>query len=245
MLEFILNQAMNVEKIQHADPEISVFVIDDFLANPELLLDYAKNKAYFGKVGDDRTAYPGIRDRLPSSYECAMKKVVELVYGFPNPVIHRCMMSLTTLKPTQLSTAQKMPHVDAFADDQYAAVHYLCDRPHGGTSIYRYRPRNLVRIRPDDHGVMDEMIKKVRALPEEHSGYLNGSTSLYKQELIINARLNRLVLYPSNLLHSALLTSPDSLNGDVSKGRLSVASFFRLEQNPISYFANDEGLDEL
>jgi len=232
MLEFILNQAMNVEKIQHADPEISVFVIDDFLANPELLLDYAKNKAYFGKVGDDRTAYPGIRDRLPSSYECVMKKVVELVYGFPDPVIHRCMMSLTTLKPTQLSTAQKMPHVDAFEDDQYAAVHYLCGEPHGGTSIYRYRPRNLVRIRPDDHDVMDEMIKNVRALPEEHSGYLNGSTSLYKQELIINARLNRLVLYPSNLLHCASLTSPDSLEGDVSKGRLSVASFFRLERKP-------------
>jgi len=232
MSEFILNQAMNVEKIQHKDPEVSVYVVDDFLANPEILMEYAKNKAYFGKVGDDSTAYPGIRDRLPSSYESVMGKVIELVYGCPNPLIHRCMMSLTTLKPTQLSAAQKMPHVDAFGDDQYAAVHYLCGEPHGGTSIYRYRTRDLVRIRHNDRGVMDEMIENVQSHPEDHSGYLDGNTCLFKQELVIKAKLNRLVLYPANLLHCALLSSPRSLDSDVSTGRLSVASFFRLEQNP-------------
>jgi len=232
MLEFILNQAMNVEKIQHMDPEISVYVVDSFLANPEVLLEYAKNKAYFGNVGDDSTAYPGIRDRLPSSYEQAMGKVIELVYGFRNPLVHRCMISLTTLQPTQLSAAQKMPHVDAFSDDQYAAVHYLCGEPHGGTAIYRYRPRNLVKIRHGDRGVMHEMIEEVRRHPVDHSGYLSGDTCLYKQELVIKAKLNRLVLYPSNLLHCAVLSSPGSLDSDASKGRLSVASFFRLEQKP-------------
>ena len=232
MLEFILNQAMNVEKIQHTDPEISVYVIDNFLANPEVLLEYAGKKAYFGNVGDDSTAYPGIRDRLPSSYEDAMSKVIELVYGFHNPVVHRCMISLTTLQPTELSAAQKMPHVDAFGDDQYAAVHYLCGEPHGGTAIYRYRPSNLVKIRHDDRGVMNEMIENVRSHQVEHPGYLSGDTSLFKQELLVKARLNRLILYPSNLLHCAMLSSPDSLDSDSSKGRLSVSSFFRLEQKP-------------
>tara|TARA_R110002073_G_scaffold75427_3_gene184003 strand:- start:1405 stop:2121 length:717 start_codon:yes stop_codon:yes gene_type:complete len=232
MLEFILNQAINVEKIQHTDPEISVYIVDDFLSNPEKLTEYAKNKAYFGKVGSDRTAYPGIRDRLPSAYEHELGKVVELVYGIRNPLIHRCMMSLTTLKPAQLSTAQKMPHVDAFGDDQFAAVHYLCGEAHGGTAIYRYRPRNLVRIGLDDRDVMNEMIENVRASPKEHSGYLNGDTGLFKQELVIKAKWNRLVLYPSNLLHCALLPSACSLDSDVAKGRLSVASFFMLEQKP-------------
>ena len=230
MLEFILNQALNVEKIKHTDPEISVYVIDNFLANPEVLLEYAEEKAYFGNVGDDGTAYPGIRDRLPSSYDEAMSTTIELVYGFDNPVVHRCMISLTTLQPIQLSAAQKMPHVDAFSDDQYAAVHYLCGEPHGGTAIYRYCPRNIVKIRHDDRGVMDEMIENVRSHPAEHSGYLNGDTTLFKQELVIKAKLNRLVLYPSNLLHCAMLSSPNSLDSDTSRGRLSVASFFRLEQ---------------
>ena len=161
-----------------------------------------------------------------------MGKVIELVYGFRNPIVHRSMMSLTTLQPTQLSAAQRMPHVDAFDDKQYAAVHYLCGEPHGGTAIYRYRPRSLVRIRRDDRGVMDEMIENVRRHPAEHPGYLNGDTTLFKQELVVKARLNRLVLYPSNLLHCAMLSSPNSLDSDTSKGRLSVASFFRLEKKP-------------
>ena len=79
---------------------------------------------------------------------------------------------------------------------------------------------------------MDEMIEKVRSHPAEHLGYLNGDTILFKQELVVKARLNRLVLYPSNLLHCAMLSSPDSLTSDTSKGRLSVASFFRLDQKP-------------
>ena len=70
--------------------------------------------------------------------------------------------------------------------------------------------------------------------PEEHSGYLSGDTSLFKQELMIEARLNRLILYPSNLLHCAVLSSPKSLQNDVTAGRLSVASFFRLEEIPIN-----------
>lgn len=232
MAEFILNQAVSVEKIQHEDPEISVYVVDDFLEDPESLVDYASSKAYFGKVGDDRTAYPGIRDRLPRPYERAMERVIELVYGAANPTVHRCMMSLTTLQPAQLSTAQKIPHVDAFDDDQYAAVHYLCGAPHGGTAIYRYRPGNLVRLRVGDRHVVEEMLQGVRDHPQEHAGYIVGDTSLFKQEVLIEAKFNRLILYPSNLLHCAQLSAPDSLVSDIGRGRLSVASFFKLESKP-------------
>ena len=69
MFDFILNKSISVEKIPHEDPEICVYVIDDFIENPSQLIDYARNKAYFGRVGDDKTAYPGIRDRLPTAYE--------------------------------------------------------------------------------------------------------------------------------------------------------------------------------
>ena len=234
MLQFTLNNAMNVEKIQHEDPEISVYVIDDFLANPEGLMDYARNKAYFGRIGDDKTAYPGIRDRLPSAYEHSLGEAIKLVFGVRSPQIHRCMLSLTTLHPDRLSAAQKMPHVDSLGNDQFASVHYLCDNSHGGTAFYRYRLKNLVRLREDNFGVISEMMDGVMHSPEEHSGYLSGDTSLFKQELLIEARLNRLILYPSNLLHCAVLSSPKSLQNDVTAGRLSVASFFRLEEIPIN-----------
>ena len=229
MLKFALNDSISVQKIKHEDPEIVVYVIDDFLANLEELIDYAREKAYFGAVGDDKTAYPGIRDRLPSAYEQVLGEAVSLVFGARKSKINRCMLSLTTLDPDQLSTAQKMPHVDALGDDQFASVHYLCDSSHGGTAIYRYRPKNIVRLRDENHSVILEMMKKVGGSPEEHSGYLTGDTSLFKRELLVEAKLNRLILYPSNLLHCAVLSSSRSLINDVSEGRLSVASFFRLE----------------
>lgn len=229
MPEYLLNQAVSIEEVQHEESEIAVYVVDDFLQDPELLLDYARSRAYFGKVGDDRTAYPGIRDRLPKPYERAMEKIISLVWGARKFSIHRCMLSLTTLAPEQLRTSQRMPHVDAFADDQYAAVHYLCGAPHGGTAFYRYRPKNLVKLRSADRHVVEEMLQGVRDKPAEHQGYLVGDTSLFKQEVLIEAKFNRLILYPSNLLHCAQMSSPDSRESDVSRGRLSVATFFRLE----------------
>ena len=51
MLKFALNDSISVHKIKHEDPEIVVYVIDDFLENPEELIDYAREKAYFGAVG--------------------------------------------------------------------------------------------------------------------------------------------------------------------------------------------------
>ena len=229
MLKFALNNSISVQKIKHEDPEVVVYVIDDFLANLEELIDYAREKAYFGAVGDDKTAYPGIRDRLPSVYEEVLGEAVSLVFPTRKSTINRCMLSLTTLNPDELKTSQKMPHVDALGDDQFASIHYLCDGSHGGTAIYRYRPKDIVRLGDENHSVISEMMKKVGESAEEHSGYLTGDTSLFKRELLVEAKLNRLILYPSNLLHCAVLSSPRSLINDVSEGRLSVASFFRLE----------------
>jgi len=236
MPEYILNPAATVEKIHHADPEITVYVVDDFLENPEALMDYARNKAYFGKVGADKTAYPGIRDRLPSTYERALAQAIELVLGESKLTIHRCMLSLTTLDAGQLHAVQKIPHADTVNSEQYAAVHYLCDAPHGGTAIYRYLPRNMVRIRHSDRHVVNEMIQAIHDHPEEHQGYLVGNTQFYKQELVVEAKFNRLTLYPGNLLHCALLDEPASLSRDVTTGRLTVASFFSL--HPGSTLAN-------
>lgn len=229
MSEYILNPAANVETIRHQDPDIAVHVVDDFLASPEQLVEYARSKAYFGQIGDDKTAYPGVRDRLPRHYERVMEKIIKRIYGDRKALIHRCMLSLTTLDSAQLSPAQRIPHTDAFGDDQYAAVHYLCGPPHGGTAIYRYLPRNMVRMRTGDREVVKEMLRQVQEHPQEHAGYIAGDTKFYKQELSINAKFNRLVLYPSNLLHCALLTSSDSLKQDISTGRLTVASFFQLD----------------
>lgn len=229
MLELAINPAPTVSRALHPDPDVAVFLVDDFLVEPRRLLDYARERAYFGRVGEDGTAYPGIRDRLPRPYDRALQSAIELVYGPLSVTINRCLLSLTTLQPMELSAAQKLPHIDAFGEDQYAGVHYLCGPPHGGTAFYRYLPRDLARIREQDREVVDEMRRNVEQSQDEHVGYISGDTSLFRQELLIDARFNRLILYPSNLLHCAQLSAQESLVADCESGRLTVASFFRLE----------------
>lgn len=230
MSEFILNPALRVERIAHPDPAVAVYVVDDFLADPALLVEYARTRAYFSGVGTDRTAYPGIRDRLPRPYERVLSRIVRLIYGVEEVTVHRSMLSLTTLKPEQLGAGQRIPHTDAFGDDQFAAVHYLCGPPHGGTAIYRYLPRDTVKIDSGQQHIVEEMLQNVFDYPEDHPGYLVGDTRFYHQEVFVAARFNRLVLYPSNLLHCAVLSSTSSLDPDVVTGRLTVASFFQLQE---------------
>ena len=231
MEELKLNPDLKVSKLEHDDPNIIVYVIDDFLLNPETVTEYAENTAYFGPVGSDRTAYPGIRDRLPRPYERALVKLIERVFDNPDVTISRCMLSLTTLEPAELSSTQKLPHIDALGNDQFASVHYLSKQDRGGTSIYRYKPRNLVRITADQQDVVREMIERVKENVADHSGYLVGDTSLFKREVCIDAKYNRIVMYPGNLLHCANLDSPGSYLNDIQQGRLSVASFFQMERN--------------
>ena len=228
MEELTLSPDLQVTKMEYDDGDIVVHVVDNFLANPEAINDYAKNNAYFGPVGGDHTAYPGIRDRLPKPYERVLANLIEQIFGVSDPLIYRCMLSLITLSPEQLATPQKLPHIDALGNDQYASVHYLSHAGHGGTTIYRYIPKNIVRITAANKDVIPEMIKRVGNSPEEHRGYLTTDTSLFKREVTIESKFNRVVMYPGNLLHCADLYSAQSYTNDIDSGRLSVASFFQL-----------------
>ncbi len=229
MQELLLNQAISIAKVQHDDPEIEVFVIDDFLADPVSLLDYAKNKAYFGKVGDDRTAYPGIRDRLPRPYERAMEKVIELVYSVADPLFASLHDVVDDIAPIPTHRGAKDSPCRCFRRPT------ICRRPLSlrsasrWHSLYRFKPENTVRLRSENRHVIEAMLRGVRDYPHEYAGYIIGNTSLFKQEVLIEAKFNRLILYPSNLLHCAQLSVPDSLVNDIGRGRLSIASFFRLD----------------
>ena len=63
----------------------------------------------------------------------------------------------------------------------------------------------------------------------EHSGYMDGDTSLFERVAKIEAKVNRLVLYKSNLLHCANIPTSKSHKKDVRDGRLTIASFMYFE----------------
>ena len=118
-----------------------------------------------------------------------------------------------------------MPHVDSCKSSEYAFVHYLSGQELGGTSIYRYIPKNIVELNEQDEVILDDMLNEVSSKSNEHNGYITESTSLFEQVLKVEAKFNRLVIYQGNLLHGDNLTSKESYSGDTANGRFSITSF--------------------
>jgi len=227
-----INPKITINKIAINEINAVIYVIDDFTTTIDLLIQYAKNVAYLNPEGADGTAYPGMRDTMPMPYLRILKKLIkqeifpQFALNNPQVKIHRSLLSLTTTEEENLTTLQKMPHIDCFDNNEFATVHYLCGNKMAGTSIYKYLPKNIIKFNEEHHDILNEMKINVENLPLEHAGYLNGTTSIFKQILSIEAKPNRLVIYPGNLLHCANIEQDVSISTDIDKGRLTIASFF-------------------
>ncbi|TMP85638.1 hypothetical protein CWC05_17780 [Pseudoalteromonas ruthenica] len=211
----------------------SVVVVDDFLANPEQVIHYAKTTAYFNPPGTDRSFYPGKRDKMPLPYKRALSELLNslrdrgLLQLDGKVDIYRNELSLTTVKESQLSLFQKAPHIDSLDNKDYATVHYLCSEQHGGTSFYCYRPTGMAQF-SDDNAVKN-MLKSIQHHAHSFDGYIQGDSDLFERVLSVPAKFNRIIIYQGNILHSADLKGQHNQQDDIDNGRLSVASFFYLE----------------
>jgi hypothetical protein len=227
-----INPRLTIQEIQIPNTNLNAYIIDDFLLSAESAVYFAKNIAYFNPMHSDNSYYPGVRDNMPEPYirllqdffqDHIMPKVVD--NDDYTAIVHKSLISLTSCHPSQLQTEQKMPHVDSCKSNQYAFVHYLSGQELGGTSIYRFIPKNKIELNEQEEVILDEMLNAVIATPDEHSGYISQSTSLFEQVLSIEAKFNRLVIFQGNLLHCANLTSEKSYSGDTENGRYSITSF--------------------
>ena len=234
---FKVNPHCVVSKVNIKGDSNFFYVVDDFLIDPQDVIAFAKQTAYFDPVGTDQTFYPGVRDKMPAPYgrnlvEWFKPIVSELYFSSAEVKSYSplCKLSLVTLKPDELNDQQKIPHIDSASENEFAFVHYLCDATHGGTSLYRYKPTGAVKISTSAAQLTHEMCQAAKATPEEHGGYLNGDTSLFERVAQVEAKFNRLVFYKSNLLHCADINSGHSYNKSVETGRLSVASFLYFEE---------------
>ncbi|MCP4325690.1 MAG: hypothetical protein GY787_28395 [Alteromonadales bacterium] len=227
-----VNPAITIKVVQIPNTNLNAFIIDDFLLSTDSVMHFAKNIAYFNPMHSDNSYYPGVRDNMPQPYtrllqaffeEQIKPKLMDKIQH--RATIHKSLISLITCPPSQLITEQKMPHVDSCKSNEYAFVHYLSGAEHGGTSIYRYIPKDIIELNEQDEFILDDMLDAITAKADEHSGYITQTTSLFEQVLSIEAKVNRLVIYQGNLLHGANLTSKASYSGDTNNGRFSITSF--------------------
>ncbi|MBD1582916.1 DUF6445 family protein [Pseudoalteromonas sp. S16_S37] len=231
MKELKLHESIKITKLNIPETEKHVYIIDDFLDSLDSIFDFAYNIAYFNPMFAERSFFPGIRDSMPMPYMRGLERffteniLTDLSNDYDKVIFHRSLLSLVTCTPDKLVTEQRMPHIDTFDALHFAFVHYLYDEDFGGTSIYKYKPVNLIEFNEEHAEHLRSMVEDVNNYPNEHAGYINESTSIFEQVLKIEAKKNRLVIYPGNILHSANIKSDNDFSRDPKKGRLSISSF--------------------
>jgi hypothetical protein len=220
MKGYQLNKDYKVSSVFIAEINETVIIVDDFLHSVEPIYQFATDTAYFQPFGSDGTLYPGKRDEMPAPYYRAFEQLLNelleqgiITSGENNLYLHRCKLSLVTQN----------------ADDKtFAAVHYLSPKEWGGTGIYKYLPENIIKVTADNQNSVHNMIADTEKHSATHQGYLNETTALFEKVVDIEAKINRLVIYKSNLLHSAALFNHKEYSNDISNSRLSISSFFRI-----------------
>jgi hypothetical protein len=224
------------ERIQIAPSRIGdeaspVLVVDNFLQNPNILIEYAATHCAFEGVSD--TFYPGSRAPIPSIYCFAIRgflgNVIAETFGLEKSSVtgELSHFSVVTTPPENLKVLQRMPHFDNTNPKQLAVLHYLCDSQHGGTSFYRHRRTRFEFIDEARIAVYTSAVKKdLAALGPMPSKYICGDDSMYERTASFAAAFNRLLVYRSINLHSADIKPGFCFDGNPRSGRLTANSFF-------------------
>lgn len=210
-----------------------VLVIDDVLATPGALVDYAATQAAFRPAAEFHSHYPGLLAPAPLGYvERVVRALAPLVvraFGLPSgaaPGDAQCYLSLVTLAPEALSTGQRLPHVDTTDPRQFAVLHYLCDGARfGGTAFYRHRATGFETLDEARAPTHRARLDAELAQAPPPAAYVAGDTPQYAMTGAVEARFDRLVAYRSRLLHSGLIAPDAPLSPDPRTGRLTANIF--------------------
>ncbi len=220
---YFLNPAARLRGESVGQDRSNLVIIDDVLSNADEVVEHVCAHGVFAPPSD--TLYPGLNAVMPDAQirtlMDALHPLLRDAYGAPADAAmgYRGFYSLVTLPPEGLAPAQTIPHIDNLRQFRIAAVLYLCDETFGGTGFFRQKRTGFERITPDrweryDAACQEEL--KTRAT----GGYFQDSDADYERVGQVEARFNRLVIYPSSLLHSGLV-KPELLSADPRKGRLT------------------------
>lgn len=228
---FAIRMPPDIRSVQVGEHQI-VF-IDDFLENPQALVEAAHAARFEPCPGADvRRGYPGVRAPVPMAYSesltALLDPLIKANFGVPEHLAVKktpCAFSLTAVAPQDLGPLQRVPHFDASTPHYMAALLYLCDDQHGGTAFYRHRATGLQQITAANRERYGEA---VYAQVDRHPAplrYFDDSDEHFELLGVMPARFNRLVIYRGSLLHSAIV-NPRRLSADPSTGRLTVNTFY-------------------
>jgi hypothetical protein len=213
-----------------------LLVIDNFIQDAHLLVDFCEANTNFSKVDN---FYPGLRMAAPNMYIHAINRyLAELlgnIFGLTQDKIAggKALYSMVVTPPDQLEINQCLPHIDSYVSGDLACVHYLCDKQKGGTSLYRHRKTGYEKITSETVDHYKQSVVDEGALRLEKKSYMNGSNNYFEQIAAIDAMFNRMIIYPSNILHSGNIASDFNFDPNPASGRLTLNSFIFSKRSPV------------
>jgi Family of unknown function (DUF6445) len=208
-----------------------VLVVDNFLADPQVLVDYAAADSSFEALSD--TFYPGIRAVMPQIYTFALRaflgNVIADAFGLGSRQVVKELshFSLLTTRPERLQPLQRLPHFDNTDPLQLAVLHYLSPVAQGGTSFYRHRASGFESMRADrlaGYSALLDVEVATGGLPP--LAYIHGDTPMFERLASFDGAFNRLLVYRSISLHSADVAGDFRFDTDPRTGRLTANTFF-------------------
>jgi hypothetical protein len=225
-----LHERYAVSTIRLGAERQAVIVVDNFLSDPDLLVELAAESPFDG-VSD--AFYPGCRAPIPPIYCFAIRaflgNIIAEVFGLAagNVTGELSHFSLVTTPPQKLNPVQRMPHYDTTNPKQLAVLHYLCAPEHGGTSFYRHRGTCFEFV---DQARAQTYARAVAAelptLGATAAKYICGDDARFERTYSVPAAFNRVIIYQSINLHSADIGAAFDFDANPRRGRLTANSFF-------------------
>lgn len=217
-----------LQQLTFGHEQAPLVVIDNLVANPDELVNLASAKLF----GDVTSYYPGVRAKVPLTYQQFiidnLREVCSGYFGLDAGGLRftACHFSLVTTPPENLTYLQRIPHVDSLFASQLAFIHYLFKAQLGGTAFYRHRTSGFESVdqarKPEYWRLVEQEQNGPDSPPAE---YIDGNTPLYEQLASHEGVFNRFLLYRRNSLHSAALAKRFVPSADPRIGRLSINGF--------------------
>jgi hypothetical protein len=229
--DFALNPRPTIALHHVGEEREPVLVVDNATRSPQALVDFAATETPFEPVVPGVNGYPGIRAPAPRKYVAdlvaALSPLIERAFGLQGVEQGRvqCAFSMVTLPPEDLIVAQRLPHVDTVDPLQFAVLHFLCGEEFGGTAFYRHRSTGFETLSPERAAVYQAELAREVARQPPPAAYVVGDTPLHTQTAAFDARMDRVLVYRSRVLHSGQVRPDDPLSADPRKGRLTANVF--------------------
>jgi len=210
-----INDTLNFQVMEVSDEKHVIVVIDDFLKNPDDLLSILE-KVAVPKRKEGEKLYPGVMGRIPFTFPQICKTFSYVASEICEIKTNRIDLQLNLLKGGEPCSGYSiMPHVDnpnLLAFNLFLNPEEEC---RGGTSFYNHLPSesnfSLRNISNDfEQGVAFE--KQNKTYLEEYnndditildSTLIDNNT--WKEEIMVDMKFNRMVIYPSYYFHSAYI----------------------------------------